>query len=101
MSSGINLSREEAKRIYKENAKKVPKSKRMPFSEFYKQFKSAKKAQQSQPVVETEQKDFNFDEMVNKNDLNEVVEGEVVGQAEIIGNVSEAVIEDKKAWHLK
>jgi len=94
MSNGLNLLREEAKRIYKENSKKVPKSKRIPFSQFFKQYKEAKKAQQPQEAAKAEQKDFDFGDMVNNNDLSqELVDAELVGTVDMRGEISTAEIE--------
>lgn len=57
-----DLLREEAKRIYKKESKKVPKKQRMPFSEFWKKFKAMKK--NAIPVKE-EEEDFNLDEFIS------------------------------------
>jgi hypothetical protein len=57
-----SLLRREAKKIYKRETKKVPKSQRMPFSEFYKRFKNKTK---SSPIIEDDQEDFNLDDFIN------------------------------------
>lgn len=56
-----NRLREEAKKIYKD----IPKKQRMPFPEFYKRFKLVKQSEVKQ------EEDFDFEDMVNVNDLNE------------------------------
>jgi len=42
MGLGRDLLRAEAKKLYKEQVKGVPKKSRMPFADFYKQFKRMK-----------------------------------------------------------
>ena len=68
--------RREAQRIYKENVKKIPKRNRIPFAEFFKQFKKMKTQQHAAPVAAPtpETEDFDFNEMVNLNDSIEVEE---------------------------
>jgi len=57
-----DLLRAEAKKIYKQEAKKVARNKRMPFSEFWKKFKTMKK--DAPPTVDN-QEDFNLDDFIN------------------------------------
>ena len=66
MGLGRDILRAEAKKIYKEQTKSVPKKSRMPFAQFYKDFKKMKLNKQKQdttaiPVAE----DFNLEEIVN------------------------------------
>ena len=83
MSVGRNMMRDEIKRIYKERCKGVPRRQRMPFSEFYKQYKAAIASQTVEEPHDHEHdhedKDFNFDDMVNRNEI------------------SDATVEEKKA----
>jgi len=71
-----NLLRAEAKRIYKEKTKGVPKRKRIPFDQFFKQFRElrTKAVAKSNEVVEptiTEPEDFNFDDFVSVNIIDD------------------------------
>jgi hypothetical protein len=84
----------EARKIYDVNARKVQKRNRMTFSQFFKQYiEMRKKKQEPAPVVEEKVaevaqalpdalEDFNFDDMVNVNKIDEnsleVQEAEVV-----------------------
>jgi len=87
MSFGRDLLRAEAKKIYKEQAKSVPKKSRMPFAQFYKDYKKMKLNKQQQdttavPVVE----DFNLEDVINvdNNVTVEQPENEVTVQEEEI-----------------
>lgn len=77
--------RAEAKKIYKEQVKArgIPKRQRIPFSQFFKQYlelqKKQKQVQEPEAPVETNE-DFDFENMVNMNEISdediEVSEGE-------------------------
>jgi len=76
MSAGRDMLREEAKKVYKENAKKYPKRQRLPFAKFYKQYKAAAKAKQNQQDMVPEQpqrpaQDFDFNDMVSLNNISD------------------------------
>lgn len=85
MSFGRDLLRAEAKKLYKEQVKNVPKKSRMPFAQFYKELKKIKLNKQQQettavPVVE----DFDLENVVNV-DNNVAVEqptNEIIVQEE-------------------
>lgn len=90
---GKQILKNEAKKIYKENTKNIPKKKRLPFSEFFKQYRKMKsqEAEQKQVVQpEAGAEDFNFDDMVN---INRDLQVEEANQPEI---VEEKPAEDKK-----
>ena len=78
--------RNEAKKIYKEQIKanKVPKGKRLPFSEFYKKYKEHLLTKAKEDKVEEVKEDFNFDDMVSFNNSTEVVVDEPVNALEHI-----------------
>lgn len=64
-----NLVREKAKKIYKEQAKGVPKNKRITFAQFFKQYKAIQASPgEADPAVE---EDFDFDDMVNVTNISE------------------------------
>ena len=82
MSMGREALRRAAKKIYKEQTKKIPKKQRMPFAQFFKQYKDMQNQKQA-PDVDTpdsENEDFNFEDLVNINEIDddsvEVIEGE-------------------------
>lgn len=69
------ILKREAKKIYKENTKKIPKRNRIPFSEFFKQYRKLKAGQHEHvhdekcghEVAPAAPEDFDFNEMVNVN----------------------------------
>jgi len=71
-----NLLRKEAKRIYKEQTKGVPKYKRIPFSEFFKQFKKSKSNSAINEQIKEVEEDFDFENFVNINNIDEDIEKE-------------------------
>ena len=68
-----DLLRKEAKRIYKEKAKGVPKANRMSFAEFFKQYKQMKMQQNAMvpQVIDEEPEDVDMEDFLNVNNLNE------------------------------
>jgi hypothetical protein len=77
---GKQVLKNQAKKIYEENARKVPKRNRITFSQFFKQYTAAQKKEQNPVVTESQQpqealpdalEDFNFDEMVNVSKIDE------------------------------
>ena len=67
----------QVKKVYKEQAKGIPKSKRLSFHQFYLKYKEAMKAQEYQTPKE-EPEDFDFSGMVNVNDISELDVGSPV-----------------------
>lgn len=65
-----DILRKEAKKIYKQQIKDVPKHQRMPFAQF---FKNYMKSLKQKPAIESEgnEEDFDFDDLINMNNLNE------------------------------
>lgn len=65
--------RREAKKIYKEQVKGVPKKQRISFSQFFKRFKDSKSDKVDDIDVHKEVEDFDFEDMINvdKNILEE------------------------------
>lgn len=57
-----------AKKVYKEKTKNIPKKQRIPFAQFFKQFKKSKQLEKEvKPEVG---EDFDFGDMVNVNDVD-------------------------------
>ena len=88
---GREALRNEAKKIYKENTKNIPKRNRIPFSQFFKEFKKMKRAQHAPADVNLPQEiespeDFNFEDLININEISddtlEVTEDEVEAESE-------------------
>ena len=93
----------QAKKVYKQLIKdqKVARKNRMPFNQFFKQYKAA---QQSKVAASDAQEDFDFEQMVSSTNVTdgavETVEvkeggsgadsivGEVVGQVDVLNSVS-------------
>ena len=76
MSLSRDILRSQAKKIYKEQAKSVPKRQRLPFAKFYKQFVKMQRNPVEQdevaaaaPTSTTE--DFDFQDMVNVNAVSD------------------------------
>jgi len=69
------ILKNEIKKIYKENTKNIPKRNRIPFSEFFKQYRKLKAGQHGPVNDEMREhealpsipEDFDFNEMVNVN----------------------------------
>jgi len=71
MNSRI-LLRKEAKRLYKEQTKSIPKKQRLAFSEFYKRYKKMKNTDVEPEQVEKQiDEDFNFENFINVNEIND------------------------------
>jgi hypothetical protein len=75
MSLSRDILRSQAKKIYKEQAKSVPKKQRLPFSKFYKQFVKMQRNPVEQEEVATAPtpatEDFDFQDMVNVNAVSD------------------------------
>lgn len=73
--AGRELFRQEAKKLYKEQVKKIPKKNRIPFADFYKKYKELKNNEHEHhhetdtPVSDTE--DFDFENLVNVNEISD------------------------------
>jgi len=66
--------RAEAKKVYKERIKGVPKKQRLPFAKFFKQYKDMKlgKTPDTEQVdMNTEETDFDFDNIINVNEISD------------------------------
>ena len=86
MSLSREAMRRKAKKVYKENTKNIAKRKRVPFSQFFKQFKSAPNTDETPDLEmpEAESEDFDFENLVNVSEINdddlEETDEEVVDQ---------------------
>jgi hypothetical protein len=60
-----------AKKLYKEQIKGVPKNQRMPFSQFFKQFKKSKTAEEEVKQADASGEDFDFEDMVNVSKISD------------------------------
>lgn len=69
MSVNRDALRREAKKLYKEQTKGVPKKQRIPFAQFFKQYKRLRSGKIEQDVVPDE--DFNFEDLVNVNEISD------------------------------
>lgn len=75
--SNRKMLRETAKKIYKEQikAQNIPKSRRIPFSQFFKQFLKQQQSLKDSVVEETQvaedNEDFDFENMVNVNEITD------------------------------
>lgn len=82
MALGRETLRNEAKKVYKEKTKSIPKRNRIPFSQFFKQFKKTRNPEQTSEVEvpETNQEDFDFEDIVNVNQIDDdsLEDGEVI-----------------------
>ena len=64
--------RKEAKKVYKEKVKGVPKKQRIPFSQFFKQFKALKSGKIDDIDVHgNAEEDFDFEDMINTDEDEE------------------------------
>jgi len=67
--------RAEAKKLYKEQIKGIPKRQRLPFPEFFKQYKALKLGKTNNDQVEeqavVEDTDFDFDNIINVNEISD------------------------------
>ena len=75
MSLSRDILRSQAKKIYKEQSKNVPKRQRLPFSKFYKQFvkmqRNPVEPETAVPAPTPATDDFNFEDMVNVNAVSD------------------------------
>jgi hypothetical protein len=66
-----DILRREAKAVYKEKTKNIPRSKRIPFSKFFKEYINSKKKQDTLIPQPQEIDDFNFDDFINVNEISD------------------------------
>jgi len=68
-----SLLRQQAKKIYKENTKKIPKRKRILFADFFKQYKKMKDSDETPEleIPEPASEDFDFENLVNISAIND------------------------------
>jgi len=75
MSFVRDALRREAKKLYKEQTKGVPKSQRVPFAKFFKHYKDSKSGKTSEDldvnIGEASAEDFDFDNLVNINEISD------------------------------
>ena len=73
MTIGREALRRKAKKIYKENTKGIPKRKRIPFSQFFKQYRKMQNPDQTPDVEmpEPDTEDFDFENLVNISEIND------------------------------
>jgi len=64
-----SVKRAEAKRLYKEQTKGIPKSQRITFAVFYKNYQKIIRQEKVEEIDTPE--DFNFDDMVNINTISD------------------------------
>ena len=64
--------RREAKKLYKEQTKGISKKQRLPFAQFFKQYRDIKlgKTDVPEPEIEAEE-DFDFDNIINVNEISD------------------------------
>lgn len=87
-----SMMRAEAKKIYKKQVKSVPKRQRMPFSDFWKQYKKMSATKDELDTGTTKEEDFNFEDMIN---ANEVTDTEDFNFEDMISNMQELSVEEK------
>ena len=72
MSINRAALRKEAKRLYKEQVKNIPKKQRLSFSKFFKQYKNVKAGKVEDDLsLEVEESDFDFENMININEISD------------------------------
>jgi hypothetical protein len=66
--------RAEAKKLYKEQTKGIPKKQRLPFAQFFKQYRAIKLGKVddvTQADIDAEETDFDFDNIINVNEISD------------------------------
>ena len=71
MSLTRDALRREAKKLYKEQAKKIQRKNRMPFSRFFKRYVESKKIKGDMEPKDPETEDFDFEDLININDISD------------------------------
>ncbi len=73
MALGREMLRREAKKVYKENTKNIPKRNRIPFAQFFKQFMKMRNTDQTPEieVPDTNPEDFDFENFINVNQIDD------------------------------
>lgn len=64
--------RRKAKKAYKEATKDIPKRRRIPFSQYFKEFKNSKTQDQIiSSIPDNEAEDFDFEDFINVNEISD------------------------------
>lgn len=74
MGLGRDIMRAEAKKVYKEQTKGIPKKNRLPFSEFYKKFKQLKAGKVNEAEHDHDHEvveDFDVSQVANVNKVED------------------------------
>ena len=71
MAVSREVLRQQAKKIYKEQTKSVPKRNRISFSEFFKKYRKNKKDGQPTEVQEPNTEDIDFEDLINVNEISD------------------------------
>jgi hypothetical protein len=74
MGLSRNALRNEAKKLYKEQIKGVPKKQRVPFSVFFKKYKKLKNedsGEKPEVVQNIEEEDFDIENIINVNEISD------------------------------
>ena len=68
-----DLFRRQAKKIYKEKTKEIPKNKRISFADFFKQYKHKHEHPDHTHTIETPkvEEDFDIGSLVNVNEISD------------------------------
>jgi len=76
MSINREALRRKAKKAYKENVKNIPRGKRIPFAQFFKQYRSTLGANNiaETEVSENHSEDFDFEDLVNISEIDDDLE---------------------------
>lgn len=71
MGLSRSLLRAEAKKLYKEQVKGIPKRQRLPFSQFFKNYLKVKSGKVPENELPDVPEDFDFEDMVNVNMISD------------------------------
>lgn len=66
--------RAEAKKLYKEQTKGVPRKQRVPFATFFKNYKELKSGKIKEADLPATEEDFDFESMINVIDDDDLVD---------------------------
>lgn len=65
-----SVLRVEAKKLYKEQTKGIPKRQRISFADFFKQYKGLKTKNDDSNEINTMNEDFDFTDLINVNEID-------------------------------